>query len=127
MKFFVRRIFLIFGSIIILYGCGTNYTKQLAGIYTPYNEKNETINENAILKLSPNGNFVYEFENRVVFQGNWNARELKEITIVDFHSVNREWKNSGGSFNPPKCDQIIVWDPEYFNLSDNSKVIFKKR
>ena len=49
------------------------------------------------------------------------------MTTVDFHSENREWKNSGGSFNPPQCDQIIVWNPTYFNLMDSNKVIFKKR
>lgn len=127
MKHLLRKIFLLFGSITILYSCGNNYRKQLAGIYIPYNEKNEIINKNAILKLSPNGNFIYEVEKLVIFQGNWNATELKEMTTVAFNSQNRVWKNSGGSFNPPKCDQIILWNPQYFNLTDCNKVIFKKR
>ncbi len=127
MENFVRKICLMLGSITFLYGCGTDYTKQLSGVYMPYNEKNEIINVNAILKLSPNGNFIYEVEKRVIFQGNWNATEVKEMTTVNFHSENREWKNSAGSFNPPQCDQIIVWNPKYFNLTDSSKVIFKKR
>ena len=128
MKNLFRKIFLLFGSIATLYGCGIAYTKQLAGIYTPYNEKNEVINENAILSLSPNGNFVYEVEKQVLFQGNWRAREIKEMTTIDFNSENREWKSSGGSFNPPQCNQIIIWNPKYFNLTDsNKKVIFKKR
>ena len=127
MKYFAIKICLILVCVAILCGCGIDYTKQLAGTYVAYNDRNEIINENTILKLSPNGNFSYDIEKRVIFQGKWNASEVKEMTTVDFHTENREWKNSGGSFNPPQCNQIIVWNPKYFNLSDSIKIIFKKR
>ena len=126
-KNFVSKICLILVCVVILYGCGIDYTKQLAGVYMPYNERNEIINENAILTLSSNGNFDYEIGKSVIFQGKWSASEVQEMTTVDFHTEKREWKNSGGSFNPPQCDQIIVWNPKYFNLTDSIKVIFKKR
>ena len=125
MKNFIKVSFILVAA--FLYGCNTDYTKQVAGTYMPYNEKNDLLNENAILKLKPNGSFVYEVKKLIVFQGTWEAAELKEMTTVNFHSKNREWKSNGGSFNPPQCDQIIVWNPQYFNLPDSSRVIFKKK
>lgn len=117
---------IIIAQVTALCGCGTNYTKEMSGIYKPYNEQNKIINDSAVLTLTPNGNFVYKVQNKMVLTGRWNAKEIREMTTVSFDSENQTWKKSGGSFNPPECNQIILWNPKYFALLDSGKVIFKK-
>lgn len=108
-------------------GCGTNYIDEMSGVYVPLNSETQNIKDSFILYLYPDGKFLYKIQNKNILSGKWKAEELREMTTITFDaSGNIKWKSSGGTFNPPDCNQIIPWNPQYFKLPNDEKIIFKK-
>lgn len=124
----MKKIFILFLAIIFtIYGCKTDYTSKVAGTYKLFSEEMKKVRGNYVLELHKTGSFRYKKSNLTIFEGNWSAHVLREMTTIKFKKKGEEkWLYSGGAFNAPECNQIIPWSSGYFKLPSNEKVIFIK-